>query len=334
MEKRTKIYSIVAGIIFILSGIGKALFVSDFSDLIIQYGFAPFRSLAPAIVITEILTGLLLVFQIQRKKVAFAGLIIVIIFSIVYLYGYLQHGIKDGGCFGRISFLALPPVGIFIRNVILLYLLFDIWKRNEFQAKTHTWQKVTILIVMILASFTAGYSSLNGFTGNNYTQYQEKTIEENRLNEFISFSNDSTYLVFVFSYTCEHCLNSIENLKQYEKSGVVDKVIGLTWNDSIGEKNMRENFNPNFSITNYDPMTLFKITNRFPTAYYIKNNRIVLTIQGELPCSYVLLKKIEKLKNSFYYEKKYKSFKFDYFRMCKHLFYVLRETNNMHMLPA
>ena len=293
--KKVKIYSVISSIIFLLSGIGKALSVSDFSDLIIRYGFAPFHFLAPAIVIAEILVGLLLLFQIWQKKVSFLSLVAVFIFTIVYLYGYLQHDIKDCGCFGSISFLTLPPLGIFIRNAILLYLLFDVWRNSKDKVKTKAWQMVTILIVMIGMSFVAGYTSQNNLNfGKKDTKYQGKILQDTPLNEFVTLSNDSTYLIFVFSYSCSHCLNSIENLKQYEKSGVVDKVIGLAWGDSVNEDNLNENFNPNFLITTYDPMSLFKITNRFPTAYYIRNNKIEWVIHGELPCAYILNKQMKK----------------------------------------
>jgi uncharacterized membrane protein YphA (DoxX/SURF4 family) len=295
MEKRIKIYSLLTGFIFLLSGMGKSLSVSDFSDLIIQYGMAPLRFLAPVIVIIEIFIGLLLVFRVQQKKASFAGLIAIIAFTGIFLYGYLRHDIKDCGCFGSISFLTLPPLGIFIRNGILLYLLLAIWKHGESSVKTFTWQTAVILTVISGTSFAAGYSSQNQLNfGNNDSEHQGKTIQETPLNGFVALSNDSTYLVFVFSYTCSHCLNSIENLKQYEKSGAVDKVIGLAWGDSIGEKNLRDHFHPDFSITNCNPMTLFKITNRFPTAYYIRNNAVELVIHGELPCSYVLSSKIKK----------------------------------------
>jgi hypothetical protein len=296
MKGRIKVYSVLTGVIFLLSGVGKALSASGFSDLIIQYGFAPFHFLAPVIIIAEIFIGLFLLFQISNRKISLAGLIAIAVFTSIYLYGYLRYDIKDCGCFGSFSLFNLPPSGVFIRNGILLYLLFDIWRHGEpSYEKIHNWQKVIILIVISCVSFTAGYSSQNNFDfGSDDSQYQGKTIQETPLNEFVSLSNDSTYLIFVFSYTCSHCLNSIENLKQYETSGTVDKVYGLAWGDSIGEKNLIENFHPGFSITSYHPMTLFKITNRFPTAYYVKNNVVELVIHGELPCGYVLNKQIEK----------------------------------------
>jgi hypothetical protein len=73
----------------------------------------------------------------------------------------------------------------------------------------------------------------------------------------------------------------------------VDKVIGLAWGDSIKEQWFKDNFNTDFLIKNYDPVTFFRLTNRFPVAYYIQNDTVKRVIRGELPCGYVFSKKIE-----------------------------------------
>jgi hypothetical protein len=85
-------------------------------------------------------------------------------------------------------------------------------------------------------------------------------------------------------------MNSIENLKQYEPFGVVDKVIGLALEDSVAEQNFRKIFQPNFIIQNYSSRELFCLTNSFPTTYFIKNGSIITKFSGELPCAYVFSK--------------------------------------------
>ncbi|MDR3327130.1 MAG: hypothetical protein LBT04_03220 [Prevotellaceae bacterium] len=87
-------------------------------------------------------------------------------------------------------------------------------------------------------------------------------------------------------------MNSIENLKQYENSSAVDKVVGLAVEDSIAEQNLKKNFTPNFEIKNFAPKTLFQLTKSFPTAFYIRNDSVIVKFSGELPCSYVFFKTI------------------------------------------
>ncbi|MDR2836065.1 MAG: DoxX family protein [Bacteroidales bacterium] len=293
-----RIFSILAGIIFLLSGIGKSMAVLNFYNLIIQYGFSYISFLAPFIVLIEILLGLFLVFQIRLKETALVALLLLFGFTSIYSYGYFFQHIEDCGCFGAIP-LTLPPIWVFIRNIILMVFLFFVFiKADKGKVKIKNWVKVVVLFVMCCVSFTSGYTYTNELDIDDRTdEYLGKSVQETVMKEFITTSKDSSYLIFAFSYSCSHCLNSIENLKQYEPSGAVDKVIGLAWGDSIAERQMKENFNPNFLLKNYSPIILFNLTNRYPTAYYIKNDTIKQVYRGELPCSYIFSKKIKEHNN-------------------------------------
>jgi hypothetical protein len=74
----------------------------------------------------------------------------------------------------------------------------------------------------------------------------------------------------------------------------VDKVIGLALEDLAAENEFRKFFNPKFTIKNYHPKELFRLTQSFPQVYYIKNDSIVLKLSGELPSAYVFKKDFEK----------------------------------------
>jgi hypothetical protein len=151
------------------------------------------------------------------------------------------------------------------------------------------WAAISILIFMCLVAFMSGYSYKKANKRHNSKPAQ--AIEDTVLKEFINTSKDSTYLVFAFSYSCPHCLNSIANLKEYEQSGVVDKVVGLALGDSIVGTEFAKEFKPNFPIKNCSK-ELLRLTKEFPTAYYLKNDSVVMVFSGELPCSYILAKSI------------------------------------------
>ncbi|GHT74108.1 hypothetical protein AGMMS50262_06430 [Bacteroidia bacterium] len=288
MNKRVEIISSISGVIFLISGIAKSLDISVFSDTIASYGFENLRILSPLIILTEVFLGLLLIFHIRLKNTAFASTFVVILFTSIYSYGLIFKGIEDCGCFGKITALNTYPVFTFIRNALLTGMLVYVWRESENKPIVNEWIIGTILLLMCLTAFMSGYTYRN--IGRN-EKFKAIAIENSVLKEFITTSNDFTYLVFAFTYSCPHCLNSIENLKQYESSGVVDKVIGLASDDSVAEKRFREIFNPDFLIKNYPAETLFHLTNSFPQAYYIKNNSIVMKLSGELPCSYIFAKK-------------------------------------------
>lgn len=279
-----------------ISGVGKSFAVADFSALIIQYGLEKFTFLAPVIIIAEILIGLLLIFRVWQRRVSLGALLLLIVFTLTYLYGYLFNNVEDCGCFGVFP-INFSPTLIFIRNIVLIYLLFEVWRNSKSLSQTaKIWEIITMSAIVCVASFISGYTVSDANNKIDYgkkKQYQGKAVQDIVLKEFVTTSQDSTYLVFAFTYSCPFCLNSIENLKQYERIGVVDKVIGLALKDSVSESNFRKNFNPEFQIESYTPRNLFRLTNSFPRAYYIRNDSVVLEIVGTLPCGYVLLEKIE-----------------------------------------
>ena len=286
MNKRIETYALISGLIFLISGIAKAIDISVFSKIITQYGFENLQFLSPFIIFAEVSIGLLLVFQVWQKWSALSGVLLVAGFTIIYTYGFIFKGVEDCGCFGKITFLNSSPIVTFVRNAILLYLLFVVWRKSDNKDNLNKWIALTGLIFMCVVAFMAGYTYPKVGKNQKSKEFSIKAIENTVLKDFITTSKDSTYLVFAFSYNCPHCLNSIANLKEYEQSGVVDKVIGLALGDSITEKKFIEIFKPNFTIYNYSK-ELLQITNNFPKAYYIRNDSIVMELSGELPCSYL-----------------------------------------------
>ncbi|MDR1169457.1 MAG: hypothetical protein LBK97_01315 [Prevotellaceae bacterium] len=302
MKRRVKIYAIIAGLVFLISGFGKALATADFSYLIIRYGWQAVSDIAVLIIGAEIIVGLLLVFHIRLKETGFIAIVLLTAFTLIYAYGYFFMDMEDCGCFGSVSVLNTSFVFTLIRNAALLYLLIDVCKNGGCIASSlTTWKIIFITAVLCVASFISGLTYTNNdmiHFGYQKSRYTGKSVHNSVLGDFVSTSKDSTYLVFAFMHSCSHCLNSIENLKQYEPSGIVDKVIAVTLKDSIREKFFINTFQPDFTVQTYDPQTLLRLTNNFPSAYYIKNDTVKLEIRGELPCGYVLLQQLRKIEKN------------------------------------
>ena len=131
MNKRIEIYSLISGLVFLISGVAKAIDISVFSNAITQYGFEYLQFISPLIILAEVSLGLLLIFQIWQKWSAFWSAVLVTGFTIVYAYGVVFKGIADCGCFGKITALNTSPFVTFLRNAILLYLLIAIGRKGE-----------------------------------------------------------------------------------------------------------------------------------------------------------------------------------------------------------
>lgn len=294
MKSLSKLSSIIVGFVFVASSFAKASDSGYFANILLQYVSPYMQFLAPIIILAEALLGLLLFFFPKTRFISVLSLAFMLVITAGYTYGLIFKGITDCGCFGHIKFLSSSPALIFTRNVTLIALLLISIKHGS-NSKIVNYQIWTIILtVIIIVSF---------FTGSSYkiTPTKKKSLpllEDSGLLNFIEISPDSTYFVFLFSYECPRCLNSIENLNKYEEDGIADKVYGLSVVQDGNNKYVEEfnrNFNHNFEIVNCSK-ELFNVTSEFPTSYLIKSNQIVMVIKGELPCSYVLRSSVDKKK--------------------------------------
>ena len=294
MKGFSKLSSYIVGLVFLLSSFAKASDSGYFASILLQYGSLYVQFLAPIIILTEAFLGLLLFFFPKTRMFSVFSLIFLFIVTAGYAYGVVFKGIEDCGCFGRLKFLSSSPIIVFARNTVLIVLLLISIKFNTNSSIENfkTWLIISIIIVTV--SFFAGLSyNINPIKKKSLPQ-----LSDCGLQRFIETSPDSTYFVFLFSYKCPRCLNSIANLNKYEEDGIADKVYGLSIVGDGDEKyveTFNKNFNPSFEIVNCSK-ELFNVTSDFPTSYLIKNNQIVMMMKGELPCSYVLKSSLDKKK--------------------------------------
>ncbi len=296
------------GILFLVSGIGKVINTGLFSSYILQYGLKYLFLFSPIIAVIEVFIGLAFLFQFKLKTLSSIIIILIIIFTLVYSYGYFHLGITNCNCFGKFKLLELnSPYVYYAKNFIILILSYYIHKTSKkeaaFKIKLSPYSySITITIVIVLfATFFSGYSfsSFNGKTSINLKENKISPIENKFLKNIYNFNVDTTYLVFVFSYNCPHCINSIENLKQYKEKNIVDKIIYLGFGNTLKNTKMllRHNINKGIIIKNID---LLKTLNfRFPTIYFIKNNTPIYKHVGFVDFPDLFFKRNEDCKLNF-----------------------------------
>lgn len=295
MKKRIEIYSFIAGAVFLISGFAKAIDSALFSQTIAEYGFGDLWFMAPIIIIAELYLGLTLILNLNQRLMAALSTVFIAILTCIFLYGWLAQDVTDCGCFGPMTFLNSSPWISLLRNAILLYLCIDVWVNSPREAINNNFLvNSTLILVLSLGAFMSGYTSQNtsstGFTSKiRKSNKKAVALSESKLGNYIETSPDSTYLVFAFSYQCPHCFNAMENLKQYEAKGAVDKVIGLTMRSKSGRKFFESYFNPQFSIQEYRPDSLLELTNKFPQIYYVRNDSIVEMLNGSLPSALIFM---------------------------------------------
>lgn len=281
----------IVGLVFIFSAFGKIDNASGFGELITSYGLPWFSILSPVIIIAEMAVGLCFVLHIKPRSTAVVSILMLSVFSLAYMYANLIHGIEDCGCFGSIE-TKMPVWATYIRNVILLLLSVFTW--GGYKSKTADGEKPSVWLV----SLFAGVMALTiFFTGNSWrlsTFYVNKfeskhplighVVAETPLNDYLQVSADSTYIVWVFSYGCSTCVNSMENIKHYQE-GLADRFVPISvTEDESGRK--RKLLNIDFNPINVGN-GLSGFIEVLPTLLYIEKGIIKYVIEGSVPNVYL-----------------------------------------------
>ncbi len=285
---------IAIGIIFIMSGITKAFDTDYFANIMASYGTTFLYTFAPVIIFCELLIGIALLFGVLQRQAIWCGIVMLLLFTLVYSYGYFFAGIKDCGCFGKLKILGVSPIAVYFRNAILLFGLVFVLRKLSFK-KEFIPESIVISssFLMYVVAFISGFT----FTSNNIwlnNNFKPVALSDHPLHNFVNTSMDSTYMVTVFSYTCPHCLNSIGNMEQYVSFGVVDKVIGIAVENPVEKENFQKTFRPSFNIVEYPANLIAELTESYPVSFFVKQDTIINIISGEVPSAYLLKKQNDK----------------------------------------
>lgn len=279
------------GFLFIVSGIGKMMNAHGFGELISNYGFDWLSILAPLIVLAEMLIGVCLILHFKPRISLLFCSILLLIFTTAFTYANLFNGVEDCGCFGNID-TELPAWATYTRNVVMLILSFVLWRYEcKKIEKTETdikWRSCIVVISMLICAFWTGNTwTPSTFYMNQFAKVHPligKSVSETPLKSYLKASPDSTYLVWVFSYGCGGCVNSVENVKQYQK-GIADHFIPLAvTEDKDGKKSklLRIPFS-----AKYVGEELAGFIETIPTLLYIRGGKIEYLIEGSVPNVYI-----------------------------------------------
>jgi len=258
--------------------------------------------LSPVIVVAEILLGICLILTINPKRHSLYSLVFLIIFSISFAYAYLTKGVSDCGCFGTLQHSTISPLFSFVRNFILICMALIVWINYPSEKiGAVRWKNNILLIALILSTFVAGFTFRTPFILTHQEgkhKFENLHIKDTDLSKYIKTSPDSTYLIFCFSYTCPHCWNSIENLRQYRQLNSVDRIVGLVSGSEADKHIFEKNFHPDFYIKDLSEKELLNLVTLVPTSFFIKNDTIKVAIQSVLPSPITFQREYKLLKTN------------------------------------
>jgi len=290
-----RILNVIVGVVFLFSGLIKVLDVSDFQNLIIQYGLSFFQYLAPIIILLELFLGLALILGIMQKTAAVISICVLLVFTAAYTYGYLVNSVEDCGCFGNL--VKSTPMILYIRNLVLITILVIVIfiDKNALYsvAPVAKWKIIILLSVMLPSIFAAGMTFVVKRNHNDIQPFEGMEVSKTPLKRYVEV-DDKRKLVFFMSYQCQHCWNSIENYKAYLENGFVDTTLcyalSYTQSESDSVSLYFKKSYPEIRCQEVirDSVSFIEAT---PTAFFIENNRIVKVVIGMVPSPFLLYKR-------------------------------------------
>ena len=279
--------SCIVGIVFLLSGLSKAVNVLNFQYHIIQYGFPFLNVLAPCIVLLEIYLGSLFLLNIKIKRISLLSAFILFFFFCLYLYGYYVYGIKDCGCMGDVVEVS-SPIFVVIRNLVLITLCLYLYFKGE-AVGCYLWKKKILLTIMFPSFFIVGMTFRYIPIDSKQHVLQGVRISDTVLGNQV-MSDDKDKLICFFSYDCPHCWNSIAQLDSYKSTGLVDSIcvyMVKTLDDNADDRILFSKYFHDFQYEEIHKDSLGGLINGFPTVLLLKQDSIEYVFKGTLPSASV-----------------------------------------------
>jgi hypothetical protein len=293
-----KIGSILIGAVFLLSGTLKSLDVGYFAYSFNMYQLEGLKFLAPIIVIVEVYIGLHLILLTHIRQMSLIGLLLLVSFTGVLLYGFFSFDIENCYCFGREASTGSSGIKFSIfRNILMIALLiFLIYKSNRETIQEYSWKRLAITFFTAVAIFIAGMTSgidINISREAKAPEFDTEKLEY--LKKFYPISNDTLTFVCIFSYSCPYCLNSIANINSMVSSKLVGNVVGFAFGTPAEREIFEENYDPLFDIVDISNEKIKDLTISVPYSVFVKDGEILLDIRGLVPSHYFIKKELEML---------------------------------------
>lgn len=286
--------SLVLGLFLIISGLGKLMNVNAFLETVRSYGI-PYRLAYGAALIppVEILLGLGFILRTWTRHLALLTSLMLGLFTIAFAYGYFIEGVEDCGCFGELAFFQVAPSTFFLRNGVLLLGSIFLWlyPTKEFLPPYRPALLLGLGVLGAILFTAAGISSVQPIyqeapeaAGDDFNN---RLVAETPLAPFLSAARDSTYLVFVYSTTCAHCWNSVENVKAFQRIKAVDRVLGLTVASDSALAAFEQRAGSNFKTKRIEAADLQTIARGVPFTLFIEHGYVRNVWSGGVPAPYL-----------------------------------------------
>ena len=293
MKYLSYISTTLLGLMFLMSAFAKAWDAEAFADMLLLYGPEWFSIGAPVIIFIEAVLGSLLLLRVRSRWSTMAAVAFLVVVSVIFAYGVAAKGIQDCGCFGALSKLYTgKPWMTFVRNAVFCLIAVPALITKDPSDKHLALKLMAAMLVGATACFICGLSMRKSFVLPQWDSVRTDSRADtmHKLDAIYPFSADSSYVVYLFSFTCAHCQNSFANLQQYHQMQVVDKVVGIAIENEEAQERFYRIYRPEIDIITIPQGAMADITGSLPIALLIKGDSIHKAESGSVTSPGIFLK--------------------------------------------
>lgn len=293
IEKAALPLAILLAIVFLISGIAKLLDTAAFGAFVQSLALGPVASfLAPVIPVFEICLALALLAPGTRRQAAMTAIVSLVIFTLLFFYGRIFGFAQTCECFGSLSRGGDGPVGLVIRNLVLLGFAFAAWKGSPAVEWSLSWGFAGFTFVAIVAALLSVRSYYDPFIKNTALKIGADITQTSIASNLDGSGN---YTLYFYSTGCDSCLNAIANVKEYQREGTWGQVLAFTIGDAESYQPLKERLDFDVETHFLDIPDFLSYVKNIPTLYIVRDNKVVHVETGTIMAPFNMAKKIKPL---------------------------------------
>ncbi|MCJ8278709.1 MAG: thioredoxin family protein [Rivularia sp. ALOHA_DT_140] len=273
----------IVGLVFLVTGVIKALSSGKFIDHIFQYQIFSEKIVQPiatTFIGIECALGTALIFHIFPQWIIPGTAILLALLSIVTLWSTSTGRTEDCGCYAGLAIIT-PSQSILLNlgYIALMGLAFYYPVANH---ETLTWQWITTLVVLGLGIIFAQQSKSEPLVDFSYLK-EGKVWKKSWLKNSVQDIEEGNKFIVFLSSDCPYCKEWVPLLNIMQANPKLPQVIGIMTLSESEIRNFKSKHLVHFSITSINKILLNNMVEAFPTAVLLKDGRIDNISSGEMP---------------------------------------------------
>ncbi len=277
----------IVGLVFLVTGIVKALSSRKFTEHILQYRiFTPqiAKPIATIFIGIECALGTALVLHEFPQLLVPGTVILLILLSLITLWSTSTGRTEDCGCYGGLAIVT--PIQSILLNLGYILLIGLAFYYPVANYETATWKWVVTLVSLVSGIALAQQSQFEPLVDFSYLKVG-KNWKKHWLKNSPQDLQEGTHFIVFLGPECPYCKQWVPLLNIMNAHHHLPKVMGIMTLDDENIKAFRAKHLVHFPIVNINKILFNQMVDQFPTAVLLKDGKMENISIGRMPQEYL-----------------------------------------------